>query len=104
MKTKTVEVLGQILRGTVHKQFKKCGKPNCKCARGELHSTYYYFVRMDGKLKAQYLKASEVEKVQQACMLRRSLKKEQRIASNKAWQQLRENRQSLQSVTDLYNR
>jgi len=24
--------------GSLHRKFFKCGKPNCKCARGELHS------------------------------------------------------------------
>jgi hypothetical protein len=28
----------EIVKGTVYKQKKKCGNPNCKCARGELHT------------------------------------------------------------------
>lgn len=103
IKTKTVEALGKMQRGSVHQQFKKCGKPNCKCVRGELHSTYYHFVRENGKLKTRYLKASEVEEIQQACLLRRSRQKVERVNSNKAWQQLREIRESLRSVKDFYN-
>ena len=104
MKTKRAEVLGKILRGSVHRQFKKCGKPNCKCSRGELHPTYYHFVRENGKLKTRYLKAGEVEQVQQACLLRRSQQKVQQINSSKAWQKLREIRESLRSVKDFYKR
>jgi Family of unknown function (DUF6788) len=28
-----------MLKGTVYEQRRKCGKPTCGCARGELHST-----------------------------------------------------------------
>jgi hypothetical protein len=100
----TTEALGKILRGSVNRQFKKCGKSNCKCSRGELHPTYYHFVRENGKLKARYLKAAEVEQIQQACLLRRSQEKEKRIISMKAWQQLREIREGLRSFENLYNR
>ncbi len=95
-KTKTKKVLTKILCGTVHRQLKKCGKPNCKCARGELHGAYYYhFVRVDGKLKKRYLKASEVEQIQIACLERREKEKEQRARQHAGWKQLRELRSEI---------
>ena len=30
------------LPGAVHGQYVSCGKPNCKCARAELHGPYSY--------------------------------------------------------------
>jgi hypothetical protein len=105
MKIKSAEEYTKTVSGSVQRQFKKCGKSNCRCARGELHGAYYYhFVRVGGKLIRRYLKAGEVEQTRQACLVRRSQTKAERINSNKAWQQLREIRESLRSVEDFYNR
>jgi len=29
-----------MIHGLPHEVYRKCGKPNCKCARGELHGPY----------------------------------------------------------------
>ncbi len=93
MKTKNAKVLPKILRGSVHREFKKCGKSNCKCALGALHGAYYYhFVRVDGKLKKRYLKACEVKPTFLACLARQDIEREQRINSQKGWLKLREMR------------
>lgn len=102
MQTKTGEVLGKILRGTVHRQFKKCGKSNCKCARGELHQTFYHFVRINGKLKARYLKASEVELIQLACAARQREQKDRRRRALVSWHRLRGLRAELREFRNLY--
>lgn len=104
MKTKTEKVLPKIMLGTVHAQFVRCGKPNCKCSRGELHGAYYYhFVRVQGKLRKRYLKASEVDEAQRACALRQIEVKAQREKSQTTWQTLRELRESLRDFTNQYN-
>jgi len=47
--------------------YRKCGKPNCRCVRGEKHPfiDLGYRVHKDGKLKqkVKYLKAYEVDAV-----------------------------------------
>lgn len=45
---KSVNSLHKILMlarggGSLQAQRVKCGKPNCRCARGELHEGYHYF-------------------------------------------------------------
>ena len=93
MKTKTENPLPKIAThgGTVHRQFVRCGKASCKCARGELHGAYYYhFVRVNGKLKKRYLKPEQIEKVQGACLKRREEQRTQRVKTRKVWQSLRE--------------
>jgi hypothetical protein len=30
------------LRGTLQRQGRRCGRPGCRCARGELHGPYLY--------------------------------------------------------------
>ena len=83
MQTETQDLLPKILNGTVHTQFVKCGKSNCKCASGELHGAYYYhFVRVDGRLRKRYLKPSEVEEAQQACAARQESRKRETASTN----------------------
>ncbi len=83
MKTKTEKALPKMMPGTVHAQYVQCGKPNCKCADGELHGAYYYhFVRIGGQLKKRYIKASEVEQVKTAC-LKWQREQQKRIAASK---------------------
>jgi hypothetical protein len=67
MRAKTEKVLPKILvlfsNGGIYKQEVRCGKKNCKCARGELHIAYYYFCRHDGKkLSKYYIRKSELAK------------------------------------------
>jgi hypothetical protein len=87
MKIKTEDLLPKIAAqgGTVHKQLVKCGKPSCKCARGELHGPYYYyFVRVGGRLKKRYLKHDDVKAIQVACRSRREDEKATRQQTRQA--------------------
>jgi hypothetical protein len=40
-----------LIRGTPSVRERSCGKPNCKCARGEKHASLYIVVSVDGKYK-----------------------------------------------------
>ncbi|MDQ3648901.1 MAG: hypothetical protein M3458_01220 [Acidobacteriota bacterium] len=91
MKSKTENLLPKTMPGSVHQQYVHCGKATCKCARGELHGAYYYhFVRVDGKLKKRYLRATEAEQVEAACAARREHEREGREQTRQTWQSLRE--------------
>ena len=63
MKTKTAKSLpktaGEIANGGVYLQRVRCGKQNCKCARGETHPAYYFFTRRAGKFVKIYVRRSE---------------------------------------------
>jgi hypothetical protein len=39
---KLVPPLGEILRGSLTERFLTCGKPECRCARGERHGPVWY--------------------------------------------------------------
>jgi hypothetical protein len=55
-----------LLLGTVLSEYKRCGKPNCKCQRGELHGPYYYrFYRVDGRLRREYVSKVRLPSVRQ---------------------------------------
>jgi len=102
MKTKTQKVLPKILPGTVHTQFIRCGKLNCKCSRGQLHGAYFYhFIRVNGKLRKRYLKISEVEEIQAACLEWQVAKKAQIANTKTIWARFRTLREKLRDVRNL---
>ena len=61
------------LPGAVCPQWVKCGKPNCKCARGELHGPYWYRFWRDpfGSLCKEYVRPGDLEAVRVACAANR---------------------------------
>lgn len=64
MKIKTVKVLpktaSEIANGGVYLQRVRCGKSNCKCARGETHRAFYFYTRRYGKLIKIYVRKVEL--------------------------------------------
>ncbi len=57
-----------MLPGAVCGQWVRCGKPGCKCARGELHGPYFYrFVRQGGRLRKRYARLADLDAVREAC-------------------------------------
>jgi hypothetical protein len=100
-KTKTEDLLPKIAArgGTVHKQYVRCGKASCKCARGELHGAYYYlFVRLNGKVRKRYLKPDQVEEVRAACQRQRERRRESGRRSREAFKTLRQIRAELRRL------
>ena len=45
------------------KKYQRCGKPRCKCNKGELHGPYYHFTWKDrkGKINWKYLGKLNIE-------------------------------------------
>ncbi len=82
MKKKPVNLLPKTLPGAICAQMVRCGKPSCKCARGELHGPYFYhFTRRDGVLVKRYVRAAAVEQVRAACEDRRAQERRRRDVS-----------------------
>lgn len=78
-KTKNQSLQPKMLDGYVRAERVKCGKPNCKCSRGELHGVYYYRYTWDeGRRRKSYVKRSEVEQVRAACAEYRKLQRQLR--------------------------
>ena len=71
------KTLPKTLPGAVCAQWVRCGRPNCKCARGELHGPYYYrFWREGGRLHKKYIKREDLDAVKKACERRRHERRE----------------------------
>lgn len=45
----------QFLRGTLSVRSRRCGKPNCRCARGDPHVSLYLVQSHDGKLRQVFV-------------------------------------------------
>lgn len=68
---------GDYLPGSVHTLKVRCGKPGCRCNRGDLHGPYHVrYWREGGKLRRQYLRADEVEDVRARCKRWRDARRE----------------------------
>jgi hypothetical protein len=65
--------MNDLLNGHIQKRRVKCGKPNCKCAKGEPHTAYYRVWHTDGKRYQRFVRQSEVENVRRACESHRQL-------------------------------
>jgi len=72
------KILGEyVLNGAVCASKVRCGKPNCKCARGILHGPYYHRYQWhDGRVIKEYIRRRDVEAVRAACNRYRALQKE----------------------------
>lgn len=51
-----------LMHGTLNVRERACGKSNCKCVRGEKHSSLYVVVQQDGKVRQLFVpKTKELE-------------------------------------------
>jgi hypothetical protein len=65
--------MNDLLNGHIQKRRVRCGKPNCKCAGGELHTAYYHVWHTDGRRYQKYVRKSKVETVRRQCEQYRQL-------------------------------
>jgi hypothetical protein len=50
--------------GSLHLEFKKCGRPNCRCNRGRPHGPYVYrHRRKDGRQTKEYVPMRRLSEV-----------------------------------------
>lgn len=109
VKNKSGNMLPKTLPGAVCAQMVRCGKSNCKCARGELHGPYFYhFARVNGVLVKRYVKAKDVIQMCAACNARRQEDSRRRWADKvnvreliKVIEQLRASEQVLLQIQEV---
>jgi len=86
MKNDSFDPLPKTLAGAVCKQWVRCGRRGCRCARGQLHGPYFYrFWRQGGRLVKTYVPRREVDRVRAEYETCRQLRK----AMAMAWQEWR---------------
>jgi hypothetical protein len=83
MKNKFTKMLpktaGEISNGGLYRQAVRCGKARCRCASGDLHTGYFYFIyRLNGKLRKTYVRKLDVAAIQRFIQQSRRNRREQR--------------------------
>ena len=101
---KSAEFLPKILEvaaatGSVQAQRVRCGKLNCKCARGEPHEAYYFFWSTPGGVRKHYVRRADVPAVCDAIDQRRHRRAAFRTLVRRAEAALQEMRASIEVRT-----
>ena len=66
-----------LLKGSLHLENKRCGKPNCRCVRGYRHGPFFYRHWRDrGRQKKTYVPREKVAQVLGAIARRQALERE----------------------------
>ena len=64
--------LPKMLAGSLHLEWRRCGKPSCRCTRGHPHGPYYVRRwREGGRQRKELIRAAEVAMVLAALEERR---------------------------------
>jgi hypothetical protein len=93
---KSADSLPKILHlaergGSLQAQRVRCGKPNCRCARGQLHEGYYYlFLSTPVGVSKLYVKRKDVPIVRAVIAERQRRSRAWRVKLNEARALLRE--------------
>lgn len=82
----------RLLRGTLSVRKNTCGKPNCRCARGEPHIALYLVQSRKGKPRQLFVPREWEERVRQAITDYQELQKLVEALSEIEWKRL-ENRE-----------
>lgn len=79
-----------FLRGTLSDRSGKCGKPTCRCARGELHKSLYLVQSHDGKLRQICVPNAWHERIRRAVVDYQEMQRIIEEVSELEWKRLKE--------------
>jgi hypothetical protein len=79
-----------FLRGTLSDRSGKCGKPTCRCARGELHKSLYLVQSHDGKLRQICVPKAWHERIRRAVVDYQEMQRIIEDVSELEWNRLKE--------------
>lgn len=66
---------GPLVRGVYVEAGRRCGKPSCRCARGELHGTAMISAKIGGRTRNTYVPLQDREGIQEAALRYRRLRR-----------------------------
>ena len=82
----------KMLPGYVATVRVRCGKSNCRCARGDRHVAHYHVTYNSGLRFRRYVRRDEVANVRKACQAHRDLQSQLRAGRAEYKQSLAETR------------
>lgn len=80
----------RLIRGSLVYLRNKCGKPNCKCARGEKHISLYIRKTVKGKPKMTLIPRAKWEKIKELNDRYKEIQKLLEQISDYEWQHIKE--------------
>lgn len=78
----------RFLRGTLAPRLRRCGKPNCRCARGELHLSLYLVQSRRGKPRQVFVPKEWEERIRQSVRGYQEIQQLLEELSEVEWQRL----------------
>ena len=82
-----------LLHGTVAPRQRVCGKPNCRCAQGQLHASLYLVRSRRGKVQQLFVPRSWEQRVRQAVADYQQLERLLEEVSEREWKRLQDRRE-----------
>ena len=79
-----------FLRGTLSVRRRACGKPNCRCARGQLHVSLYVVQSHEGKPRQVFVPQDWEERIRRAVENHQEIQSLIEELSEQEWKRLRE--------------
>ena len=79
-----------VLRGTLSERAGTCGKPNCRCAQGDLHTSLYLVQSQRGTLRQLCVPQAWQARVREAVNDYRRMQEFIEAVSESEWKRLRE--------------
>lgn len=70
-----------MIRGSLYQRRRLCGKPGCRCVRGELHQDTVLAVRRSGRVVVRKLWPAEDAATQEAALAWRAFQEDRRALS-----------------------
>lgn len=87
------------------RQFRKCGKPGCKCNAGDLHGPYFfYFYRENGRLRKKYIRKADAAALWEDYTFVRAIEKNRRDERRRYTELCRELRRFDREFSELVAR
>ena len=83
----------EFLRGTLSIRKRVCGKPNCKCQRGEKHVSLFLTRSKDGKIEQLYIPKDKEELVRQWVKNYHDIQELQEKISSIYWDKLKKKKE-----------
>lgn len=82
-----------LLHGTLAPRQRTCGKPNCRCTRGQLHASLYLVQSRQGQLRQLYVPHRWESRVRQAVADYQQLQRLLEELSEREWKRLQSRRE-----------
>ncbi len=98
---KSVEISPKIqpVRGSLMAQYKRCGRVNCRCAKGFKHGPFFYHVwYVQGIRYKSYVKKADFDRIQAGIEAFRAQRREQQQADAELRTMLQEIKEASRNI------